>query len=178
MTDHLARVLAVYAGSDGDATKALYAELEQSGPAGHVAVNLFRACKASERAKVYRGGQRGRGSFKGMAYDRKQWAMDNLCKALGQEAAAIGLTWGWGKDEKQDYHADVLYIDLPTGQVSFHTAGRGAGPDYPGALDGKPGESAGRICRWCAALLLSSSQPSLGLLPPPAQNRTTQGSTP
>lgn len=153
MSARLADVLATYTGSNGDATKALYAELEQRGPVGHVATNLFRACKASERAKVYRGGQRGRGSFKGMAYDRKQWAMDNLAGALVDHAAALGLTWGWGIDAKQEFHRDVLYIDLPNGQVSFHTAGRGRGPDYPGAWDGMPGQSATRICGWVAQLL-------------------------
>lgn len=166
MSAILTRVIAVYEGSDGDATKALYTDMEALGPAGHVAVNLFRACKSSERAKVYRGGQRGRGSFKGMAYDRKQWAMDNLCKVLVQEAAAISLMWGWGTDNKQAFHSDVLYVDLPTGQVSFHTARRGAGPDYLGQWDGMPGESAGRICRWCAALLDRSSQPEPDLAPP------------
>lgn len=153
MSARLADILATYAGSNGDATKALYAELEQLGPLGHVATNLFRACKASERAKVYRGGQRGRGSFKGMAYDRKQWAMDNLAGALDAQAAPLGLTWGWGLDVKQEFHRDVLYVDLPTGQVSFHTAGRGRGPDYPRAWDGQAGQSATRICRWVAQLL-------------------------
>lgn len=144
----LGDVLAVYQGSDGDATKALYERLARLGPAGEVALNLFRAQKNSERAKVYRGG-----GYRGKAYDRKQWAMDNLVKILLVNAGALGIRWGWGTDESQEYHRAVLYVDLPTGQVSFHAAARGAGLAYPGDWDGVKDASAGRICTWCWKLL-------------------------
>jgi hypothetical protein len=153
VSPRVADVLVTYCGSDGERTKALYSELESHGAIGFVASNLFRACKSSERAKLYRGGERGRGSYRRMAYDRKQWAMDNLCRALTQHAGSLGIVWGWGRDAAQPMHADVLYIELPTGQVSFHTAGRGEGPDYRGAWDGERGQSADRICRWVARLL-------------------------
>ena len=58
MTLQLHRVMQTYQGSDGEATRALYAELQQRGPVGVIAVNLFRAQKNSARAKVYRGGVR------------------------------------------------------------------------------------------------------------------------
>jgi hypothetical protein len=145
MTD-IGDVLRIYRGSDGDATAALYRDLEALGPVGAVAVNLFRACKASERAKTYRR------DFSREAYGRKQWAMDNLCNALTEHAAVIGDRWGWGVDDKQPVHRHVLYIDLPTGQVSFHSAVRGRGPDYAGAWDGRPAQSADRICRWLGRL--------------------------
>jgi hypothetical protein len=144
----IAEILAVYKGSDGDATKALYARLEQLGPVGIVACNLFRAAKNSERAKVYRG----RG-HRGAAYDRKDWAIGNLAEALGAHAEGLGLVWGWGLDTAQPFHKDVLYVDLPTGQVSFHTSGRRDGPDYPGAWDEMQGQSAGRICSFVARVL-------------------------
>lgn len=149
----LADVQAVYNGSDGDATKALYARLVLIGPIGAIAVNLFRAQKSSARAKVYRGGIRGQGSYKGMAYERKEWAMQNLSAILTQHAEACGICWGWGVDASQEYHNTVLYVDLPTGQVSFHTAARGAGPVYPHKWDGIREQSADRICRWIAQLL-------------------------
>lgn len=149
----LASITATYEGSDGDRTKALYVELEARGPIGIVAMNLFRACKNSARAKVYRGGIRGKGSYKSMAYDRKQWAIDNLARVLGEHAAGLGMTWGWGVDEAQSYHRDVLYVDLPTGQVSFHTTPRGQGPDYVGKWDGVRGASPQRICTFCAQVL-------------------------
>ena len=59
--------LDVYRASDGEATKRLYVELELLGPAGVIALNLFRACKNSERAKAYRGGN-GHGSYRSQAY--------------------------------------------------------------------------------------------------------------
>lgn len=149
----LAMVVRTYEGSDGDATKALYAALDQRGPAGQVALNLFRAQKNSARAKVYRGGRRGGGSFRGMAYDRKQWAMGNLAAILEAHAAELSLRWGWGTDAAQGRHNVVLYVDLPTGQVSFHTEARGPGPDYPGEWDGARDRSVDRICRWAARLL-------------------------
>ena len=148
VSEHLARVSKVYEGSNGDATKALYEELTALGPVGFIATNLFRAAKNSERAKVYRGG-----GYRGMAYERKQWAMDNLARALTQHAAACGLAWGWGTDDQQSFHKVVLYVDLPCGQVSYHTETRGEGPDYPGKWDGQRGMSAARVCRFAADVL-------------------------
>ena len=144
--NRLGEVMAVYDGSDAERTKALYRELEELGPVGTIAVNLFRAQKASSRAKLYRG----RG-FKGAAYDKKQWSMSNLCDALHAHAGSI--RWGWGIDHLQVLHRNVLYIDLPTGQVSFHSEWRSRGPDYPGEWDGCRDASADRIVRWVAQLL-------------------------
>lgn len=144
----LTEVLTVYSGSDGDATKALYDRLAKLGPAGEIALNLFRAQKNSERAKVYRGG-----GYRGKAYDRKEWAIGNLTAILSVHAETTGIRWGWGIDLKQEYHRHVVYVDLPTGQVSFHSASRGAGPEYPAQWDGAAGTAPSRICQWCAKLL-------------------------
>jgi hypothetical protein len=139
----------VWTQSDGDVTKAFYADLEQRGPIGVVAVNLFRANKCSDRAKKYRGGIRGKGSYKSMAYDRKEWSIGNLVRVLGEHAAALGIVWGWKQDPAQEYHCWVIYVDLPGhGQVSFHTGTRGKGPDYPGEWDGMR-MSTERICAFC-----------------------------
>jgi hypothetical protein len=149
----------IYVGSDGSATMQLYKELEALGPAGIVALNLFRAYKNSARAKVYRGGIRGKGSYSGMAYERKNWAMGNLCKVLTEHAAVLGIRWGWKMDPdmvaKDDPHIWVLYVDLPNnlGQVSFHTAARGEGPDYPGEWDGAKKVGDERIIKWVEMLL-------------------------
>lgn len=147
MSAAIADVIAAYQGSSGEATKALLARLEQLGELGVVAAYLYRAQKASERAKVYRVG-----GFRQMAYDRKDWALRELVAAL-QGAPGAGIVWGWGVDDKQPYHKQVLYIDLPTGQVSFHTGARGEGPDYAKGWDGRPGQSPDRIVRWLARLL-------------------------
>lgn len=146
-------ILSTYQGSDGDQTRAVFTELEQRGPAGIIALNLFRASKNSERAKLYRGGQRGKGSFKRKAYERKQWAMDNLARELGIHAEALDIRWGWRVDENQPFHRYVLYVDLPTGQASFHSAVRGKGPDYPDKWDGVRAATPQRICAYCAKLL-------------------------
>lgn len=87
----LADIFAIYQASSGEATKALYATLEHRGPAGTIAVNLLRACKASERAKVYRGRR-----FKTSAYDKKEWSLGNLCGALEAHARDLRIIWGWG----------------------------------------------------------------------------------
>jgi hypothetical protein len=143
----LIEIMQVYEGSNGDATKALYDRLTALGPVGIVATNLFRAHKNSARAKVYRGG-----GYRGQAYERKQWAMDNLARELAAHGDVLQGAWGWAEDAKQEYHRWVLYVDLPTGQVSFHTAARGEGPDYTKPWDGVRDAGAGRICSWIAAV--------------------------
>lgn len=146
----LSEIMKVFDGSDGAATTAMYDRLKAMGPAGDIAVNLLRAQKTSSRAKVYRG----RG-YRGAAYDTKQWAMSNLAALLLQHGPALGIGWGWGEDDKQPVHKAVLYVDLPTGQVSFHTASRGDGPDYAGKWDGSTMQAGSRICCWAARLFLA-----------------------
>jgi hypothetical protein len=138
----------VYETSDGVLTKRYYAELEKRGAAGLVALNLFRAQKCSSRAKVYRGGIGGVGSFRGMAYERKQWSLDQLAQILTAHGAGLGIRWGWKRDPKQTFIPWVLYVDLPGGQVSFHSPNRGGGMDYAGEWDGEH-RSAERILAFC-----------------------------
>src|SRR5262245_13257310 len=88
----------VYDGSDGELTKRYYAELEKRGAIGIVAMNLFRAQKCSARAKVYRGGIRGRGSYKDLAYQRKSWSMILLCEVLEKHGAELAIVYGWKQD--------------------------------------------------------------------------------
>lgn len=137
--------LDVYNGSSGDATKALYARLEALGSIGVVAMNVFRAHKCSARAKDYSR------RYKGEAYGRKQWSMENLCAELLK--ADLPIRWGWKQDPAREFHNWVLYLDLPTGQVSFHTAARGKGPDYPDQWDGAKGIGSTRVCTWVDDLL-------------------------
>lgn len=129
-------VLDIYQGSNGEATKRMYDELTAAGPIGLLAVNLFRAQKASARAKVYRGGNF-KGRYRDQAYQKKQWSMENLCHILESYGEKLGIRWGWKEDLRATYHNQVLYIDLPNGQVSFHTDRRLEGPDYPGDWDGQ-----------------------------------------
>src|SRR5581483_2280570 len=150
----LANIMGVYAGSDGDAMRALYEDLGKLGPHGMVAVNLFRACKCSERAKVYRRGP----GHKTEAYRRKDWSIKNLAETLTKQADLLPeipgtlterIAWGWQIDEgmraKEDPHHHVVYVDLPTGQVSFHNGARYDGPDYAKPWDGAAGTAPDRI---------------------------------
>lgn len=145
-------IMRIYQSSDGNWTKSLYEHLEQNhGARGIVAVNLFRALKTSFRAKQYRGGN-GKGSYRSQAYARKSWSISNLCRELSQNPLKEIPRWGWGIDDKLTVHNHVLYVDLPTGQVSFHNEARADGPDYSGKWDGMRGASVGRICAWVAAV--------------------------
>lgn len=141
----LIELLQVYEGSDGAKTMALYETLKARGPLSDIALNLFRAHKASARAKVYRGGDK-RGSYRRQAYDKKGWSIENLCRLLAERAEASGIRWGWKLDPQQAFHCWVLYVDLPDGQVSFHAAERGTGPDYDGEWDGVTNLGPTRIC--------------------------------
>lgn len=145
----LDRVKAVWEGRSGDATRELYVELTMRGPIGELVVNLFRANKNSTRAKEYRGRR-----AKGAAYDAKQWAVGNLETLLGKHGAELGIAWGWKEDPEQELHNWVIYIDLPTGQASFHQGHRGAGPDYLGDWDRSPPGSSGERIILLAAMLL------------------------
>lgn len=140
--------LAIYTGSDGNATKELYDRLAVLGALGIVALNLFRAQKASARAKVYSR------RFRGDAYAKKNWTLGLLVDAL-MENVSLGLVWGWREDTLQPVHKWVLYIELPTGQVSFHTEARLAGPDYAKDWD-RSGDSASRIVRFVDSVLATA----------------------
>lgn len=149
----------IYDGSDGEATRGLYDKLAELGNRGVVALNLFRASKASQRAKVYRR------RYKGEAYEKKNWSLKLLCDALlglekpweqsgcstpgcgypdGKPCIGCGLVishgifmWGWKEDPTQEFHKWVLYVDLPTGQVSFHSAVPLSPERYPSEWDGQ-----------------------------------------
>ena len=151
---NLDEIMAVYDGSNGDATKSLYERLQGFAPRGVVALNLFRACKASSRAKVYRGRPgRSQPSYKAMAYEKKAWSIALLVDALRDHPGVIE-SWGWGYDAKSVGFEHVLYVDVPgCGQVSFHSDYRRDGPEYDGKWDGVQHQAPKRICRWIEAVL-------------------------
>ena len=139
-------ITCIFDGSDAAATRSLYSQLEAIGPAGKLAANLLRAQKASTMAKLYR-----RGSYREMAYDRKQWAVGQVASNL-QEFTELGITWGWKLDPSCSVPW-VFYVELPPGQVSFHCQTRGDGPDYAGEWDGVRGVSPSRIIKFAAQVL-------------------------
>lgn len=137
------RAIDVFNGTDGDVTKACYADLQARGFLGELAVALFRAQKRSTAAKRYRGGR-----FRRAAYDVKNWSLSEICRILIAHDHPC-FEWGWQMDDATPGYPWVLYVDLPTGQVSFHSAERLSGPDYPRKWDGKRGASEARIVAFC-----------------------------
>lgn len=157
LTPELARVVRCYNGSDADATRALYGDLELRGHPGRISMNLMRAMKNSARAKLYRGGN-SKGRYSAQAYETKNWSMEQLCKVLIAHGAELGIVWGWQTDFEQEYHSMVLYVEMPGfGQASFHTKDRGEGPDYPNRWDGVRGQTAERILRFASAVLAGAA---------------------
>jgi hypothetical protein len=145
----------VFEGSDGEVTRAYYAALARRGPAGEIALNLFRAQKCSARAKVYRGGVRGVGSFARMAYQTKAWSMSIVCKTLETHHERLRIPFGWKQDASVLFGERVswvLYVDIPRGQVSFHSPDRLSARDYAGEWDGTR-KSEERILAFCDEVL-------------------------
>lgn len=157
----------IFDGSDAARTRAYYAALERRGPIGEFAANLLRAQKASTRAKRYRGGISGVGSFSDLAYQKKGESLIRLCDWLLEHNVQGGvmryagdtemLRWGWKIDPREQHAKWVLYIDLPHGQVSFHSTERFGGPDYPAEFDGSHA-SAERICSFCDFVFMNPPQ--------------------
>jgi hypothetical protein len=143
------KAIEAFATSDGEVTKVFYAELLRRGPIGDLAVNLFRSQKKSTRAKAYRG------KFRGMGYEQKQWSMGNICTLLLAHGQEWGITFGWKPDPNVFFDmkaSQVLYVDLPQGQVSFHSPSRGLGPDYPRDWD-RTNKSAERVLAFCDSVM-------------------------
>lgn len=132
----LSEVRAAYEGSNGGATRRLLSRFRNAGPIGVIAANLFKAQKANERARTYRGGiGRSAGhfdSFSDLSYDSKRESIRELCEQLMVEPC--GMQWGW-KEGDGTLLRFVFYIDLPQGQVCFQLDDRFEGPDYFGVWD-------------------------------------------
>ncbi|MEZ2347383.1 hypothetical protein [Terriglobus sp. RCC_193] len=137
----------------GDVTKAYYTALATCGVEGQLAVALFRAQKRSEAAKSYR-----RGSSRRASYEVKNWSLSEVCRVLSAPGAPA-FRWGWKHDPKTAGYEWVLYVDLPSGQVSFHSADRlTPAPDYPGKYDGHK-LSRQRILAYCDAIMFDRQCP-------------------
>lgn len=135
----------VFDTSNGAVTQRYYDQLLQRGMRGVVALNLLRALKASKRAKVYSP------QWRKIAYEKKKWSMSILANTLTQHAADLGVVWGWGRDKYARGYTHVLYVDLPTGQASFHSPERFKGPDYVGEWSREPAIRS--VLRFCDAVM-------------------------
>lgn len=114
-----------YFGSDGGLTRRLMTDLERRGPKGELAATLFRAQKSSARATAYHG------LYHNKYDNQKNEQLEIACELLPNQE----YPWGWVLDRAREEY-DVLYIDLPVGQVSFRCANSWLrGPDYMGQWD-------------------------------------------
>lgn len=138
----------VFNGSDAALTRRYHAALLERGAIGKIAMHLLRAQKASLRAKKYHGGIPGKGSYSKMAYDRKCESLRELSLILIDHAEAYHIRWGWGTDDKQAHARYVLYIELPMGQVSYHSPTQFSGPKFEGGWDGM-NASQQRVLAFC-----------------------------
>ena len=134
----------VFNQQNGDVTIAYYATMNTKGIEGQLSVALFRAQKRSTAAKNYRNRKFTRG-----AYEVKNWSLSEVCRILGaMQAFDMAPAWGWKRDPNTPGFTQVLYVDLPIGQCSFHSADRLSGPDYCG--EWAPGAgSAAAIIAYC-----------------------------
>ena len=150
--------------NDGYITRRYYAELGGKGPLGEIAVAIFRAQKRSSRAKDYK-----RGKYRGAAYDVKQWSMGEICKLIDIHGKKYDLSYGWKTDPNTLFGESaswVLYVDLPEGQVSFHSPSRGPGPAYAGDWDGQRGMGPNRVAAFCDRVMRGDDA-RLGSFDPP-----------
>lgn len=144
----------VFKQNDGEVTKAWYADMSALGFKGQLAVALFRAQKRSSAAKKYRGRK-----FTQAAYDVKNWSLSEVCRILSGEDHEF--RWGWKRDKNTPGFEWVLYVDLPTGQCSFHSADRLTGPSYTGQWDGIRA-SAERILNFCQSVMADNGVMEMG----------------
>lgn len=150
-----------YYGSDPALTRKIYDRLRKSaGQVGELAALLLSAQKTSDRAKVYKNADHRRQS-----YSTKRKSMTAIANHLMLYAEVVGIvSWGWKIDPSMEDGEMkwVLYVDLPNGQVSWHSPERFEGPDYPHEWDGSK-ESKNRIIEFAQSVLdgiLTMDQPS------------------
>lgn len=143
----LPTVAEAYFGSTAAITRRVYDTLRKLGSDGHVAQLLLAAAKASSRAKQQR-----RSKYREHAYARKEAAIAELCELLPH----TNLLWGWSADEAVVVAPYVIYVELPDGQVSFHSPRRGKGPCYRRKWDGQYA-SEDRIIAYAQSQLMSQT---------------------
>jgi len=135
----------IYYGSNGGQTRSLFTKLKkQHGQIGEVAILLFKAQKASMRAKE------SFGKYRRYAYERKGVAISQLCRSLEKQS---DIVWGWREDIDEPYAKWVLYLDLPTGQSSFHNTYRVGNNEYWTPWNGGGNSSIDNIIDWLDLLM-------------------------
>ena len=71
-------------------------------------------------------------------------------------AESLGIGWGWREDPNQEFHNQVVYVELETGQCSFHAETRGKGPDFE--REWAQGSSRETILKFVESLLIADTR--------------------
>lgn len=141
----------VYISKDGCLTQSFYDFLGRLGWEGKLAVALFRAQKRSSAAKTYKYRK-----FRRKAYDVKNWSLEQISLILSEHD--FGYPWGWKQDPKTKGYGWVLYVDLPTGQCSFHSKKPCGLKRYEGEWNGRR-ESLRSILAYCNQVIEDHGYP-------------------
>ncbi len=140
---------------DGNATVALCVELSKRGLLSAAAVCLYQAQYSSARAKTYRR------RSKGYSYERKNTALMRMPRWLSR----ADIHYGWGYDATSKNYEHVLYVELATGQCSFHSSERGDGPEFKGSWNLEV-DSMTSVFRFCDQVLsLNMDSPAICCMP-------------
>lgn len=139
--------------SNAPLSRRLCKELDSMGLMGELASLLFKAQKANEQAKSYRGkAPVSRRPYGDYSKDRMQEMLKKASYLLDAHATTMGVSWGWSVDDKPNRPPWVFCIDLPTGQVVYRLPYRGIGPDYESGF-GSEFSNDHRIAEFCAGVL-------------------------
>lgn len=145
----------VFKKRDGNATVALCVELSKRGLLGAAAVCLYQAQYSSARAKTYRRSSRSN------SYERKNIALMRMPRWLSR----ADIAYGWGYDATSINFEHVLYVELATGQCSFHSSERGDGPEFRGRWNPEV-DSMTSVFRFCDQVLsLNMDSPAICCMP-------------
>lgn len=145
----------VFKQRDGEATVTLCIELSKRGLLGAAAVCLYQAQYSSARAKTYRR------RSKGYSYERKNIALMRMPRWLERSS----IEYGWGFDATSKNYENVLYVELATGQCSFHSSERGDGPEFKGRWNPEV-DSMTSVFRFCDQVLsLEMESPAICCMP-------------
>ena len=151
------KTLDVMSKRDRDVTMDHCFALCKKGVRGALAVTLFQAFYSSKKAKSYRR------RFKSETYSRKSQALMRVNHWCDRLSINTVEGYGWKRDNSTPGFEWVYYVDLSgIGQVSFHSADRGEGPDYDGEWD-RVRASGERVSAFCDQILKAPDDPIIAM---------------
>jgi hypothetical protein len=115
---------AIFGQSNSDVTRNWYAEMNQRGFEGQLAVALFRAQKSWDNVENWPMSR-----FSEQKNRHRRWALSEVCRILSEQTDFC--RWGWGEDPATPQWPHVLSLELPRGgTITLYCELRLQGPDY------------------------------------------------